>query len=121
LVLGAHALELATDLLELAGGALVDQHEHEVAQQLVAAGEQVLQGGASRARVKLRVAQELAQLGNLFLGRDDLRELLAHGRESVLFERGIEQRPRIHTIGDAQSTFSRTERSSSLTASSIRR
>ena len=76
---GGEALELARDLLELPCSVLVDQDEQEVAQQLVASLEQVLERRALRARVELRVAQELAQLGDLGLGLDQLLELFADG------------------------------------------
>jgi hypothetical protein len=66
-VLAGEALELARDLLELPGPVLVDQDQQEVAQQLVASREQVLERGPLRARVELRVAQEPAQLGDFGL------------------------------------------------------
>src|SRR5689334_6281517 len=78
LVLGDQALELARDLLERARAALVGEQEQEVTHELLAAAEHVLECGRPRARVELRIAQQLAQLGHLGLGSDDLLQLLAH-------------------------------------------
>src|ERR687887_2628410 len=84
LVVGDQALELGGDLLEVARTALVCEDEQEVAQQLVGAGEQLLQRRRPGPRVDLRVAQELAQLGHLRLGRHHLRQLLPHSSEAIL-------------------------------------
>src|SRR5215210_2149650 len=102
-VLGDQALELLADLRQPVGAALVDEHEQEVAHQLVAASEHVLERGRARARVDARVAQELAQLGHLGLGRDELPELLAYGLEAPLAERGLEDRVRVDAVDHAHS------------------
>lgn len=121
-MLAGEALELARDLLELPGPVLVDQDEQEVAQQLVASGEQVLERGPLGARVELRVSQEPAQLGDLGLGGGQLLELLADGLEPPLGDGGLEQRACIDAVGDAQFWLpSNAEKSSSPIASWISR
>ena len=102
LVLAGEALELARDLLELPGPVLVDQDQQEVAQQLVASREQVLERGPLRARVELRVAEKPAQLGDGRLGRGQLLELLADGLEPACPDGGLEEGARVDAIGDAQ-------------------
>jgi hypothetical protein len=101
-VLAGEALELARDLLELPGPVLVDQDQQEVAQQLVASREQVLERGPLRARVELRVSQEPAQLGDLGLGGGKLLELLADRLEPAVRDGGLEQGARVDAVGDAQ-------------------
>jgi hypothetical protein len=97
-VLGDQALELARDLLQRARAALVGEDEQEVAQQLLAAAQQVLDCTCARARVELRVAQQLAQLRHLGLRLHDLRQVVADGPEPVLVARRLEQRRRIHAV-----------------------
>jgi hypothetical protein len=102
LVLGCEALELSGDLLELPGPVLVDQNEQEVAQEIVAALEQILERRPLRARVELRVAEKPAQLGDGRLGRGQLLELLADRLEPAVVDGGIEQGARVDAVGDAQ-------------------
>src|SRR5438874_670210 len=54
------ALEVPLDLLDLAGATLLGEEKHEVPHELVGVAEDGLERGALRARVELRVAQELA-------------------------------------------------------------
>src|SRR3954454_15780206 len=121
-VLGSQPLELARDLLELPGPVLVDQHEQEVAQQALAAFEQVLERGWLPARVEVRVSQDVTQGRNFGLRGRQLLELLAHGVEPVTLDRCLEQGPRIHAVDHTHFPLpSRTEKSSSPIASSISR
>src|SRR5215210_6947863 len=97
-VLGDQPLELARDLLELGRAALLDEHEQEVAQELLAAGQHVLERRGARSRVELWVAQQLTQLGHLVLGGDDLRQLLADGVERALGLRRLEECVRVDAV-----------------------
>ena len=101
LVLGDQPLELAGDLLQQAAAALVREQQHEVADELVGALEQVLQRRGLRTRVELRVAQQLAQLGHVGGRLRELGETGANLIEPALVERRVEQRPRVDAVHDA--------------------
>src|SRR5262249_4428875 len=96
------------------------QQEQEVAQQLVVVAEDVLDRGCPRARVELRVAQQLAELGHLRVGLNDLLELLADRLEPGLLQGRLQERVRRDAGGDRPSSCcSSAEKSASPPASSI--
>src|SRR6266540_2249694 len=98
LVLCDEALELARDLLEMRGAALVREQEEEVAQKLVAALEQVPNRLCPGARVELWVAQELPQLRHRGLRFHHLCQLLADGLEPSLILRRVEEGARVDAV-----------------------
>src|SRR5215471_5853235 len=83
LLLGDDALEVARDLLYLAGAALLGEQHQEVPDELLLAAEQLLESRGLEAVVELRVSEELTKLRNLALRLDEVAELFAHGVDPV--------------------------------------
>src|SRR6266511_3134382 len=123
LLLGHQPFELALDLAQLPAAVLLDGEQQEVAQQLVRPAEDVLEHLHFRARVELRVAEHRVELGHVVERRDEVAELLAHGREATVLLRGLEEGARVGAVGDAHAgVFSSSAlKSSDSIASSISR
>src|SRR5207237_5035120 len=95
-----------------------------VRQQDVGLADHLVEQPCLRLRVELRVAQHGAQLGHLLGRGDEVRQLLAHLGQAALVPGGLEQRLGVDAVGDGYEgapSRSRTEKSSSRMASSIRR
>src|SRR5436190_818268 len=120
-VLCDQALELARDVVEDARAAPVRQQEDEIAHEGLAAAEHVLEDRRLGTRVELRISQELSQLRHLLDSLRQLGDLGADRLELVRIERRAEERACVHAVDDCHSLASRTEKSSSPTASSISR
>ena len=117
---GGHPLELLGDLRDLPGAALLDQQAQEVEDERIGLARDRVDGGGLRALVELRVAEQLAELGHLPLGLDEVAEVAADGGHAPGLLRRLEQRARVGAVDDAQTvSFSSTEKSRSPIASSI--
>ena len=97
---GDEALELAGDLVDLAGAALLGEQADEVADEVVVALQQLAERRALRARVELRVAQQAAQLGHVVDGLDERGEVGADGVEAAGVLRRLEERARVGAVDD---------------------
>src|SRR5437763_1577169 len=100
LFLGHQALELAGDLVDLAGAVLLGEQEQKVADELLVAAEELLEHRGLDTLVELGIPEQVAQLGNLALRLDEVAELLAHRVEPVcILGRGVEG-ARVRAVGD---------------------
>src|SRR3954447_11113088 len=119
---GDEAVELARDRPDLARATLLREQADEVDGLLVCVAEHVEQDLRLDALVELGVLEHRGELRHLVDGGREVGQLLAHGLEVVGALRGVEQRPRIHAVRDAQFWLpSSAEKSSSRIDSSIRR
>src|SRR5581483_8088790 len=93
-------LELGGDLVDFSPAPLLDQQAQQVEDERIRVSGDRVDGGALRAAVELRVAQDLLQLGHLVRRLDEVGELLADVAQPPGLLRGLEQRPRIRPMHD---------------------
>src|SRR3954447_239090 len=114
-LLGCHErLVLPRDLRKLGRAALLRENPHEVAHELVGiAAEDVHEDGRLDVRVELGVHEHRVQVGHLLHGGGHVDDVVPDLVELARVARGLEERPRVHPVCDAQVCLSRTLKSSS--------
>ena len=122
-VQGDEAIELARDFLDLADPALLRDESQEVAQQLVVIPDEVLHDLCLHLALDLRAAEYAAQLRDVAECSREVVEPLADLVEPVFLLGGLEQGARVRAVdgGYFAGSSSRSEKSRSLIASSIKR
>ena len=90
------------DLPDLARSPLLDEQTQEVQDQGVGFSRDRLDRRDLGATVELRVAQELVELGHLPRRLDEVAQVLADLCQAPGLLRGLEERPRVCAMDDAQ-------------------
>src|SRR5438105_137099 len=97
-------VELARDLLDLAGAIFLGKQEEEVADELFVPAEQLLERCRLGALIELGVTEERPELRHLALRLDEVAELFAHGVEPAPVPRCFEEGARVHAVRDRHAT-----------------
>jgi hypothetical protein len=92
--------ELPVDGREFGRAALFDDHEQEVAHELVGIAEQLAERGLLRAVVDLWVLEQSAELRHGTRGLDEVAELLGDLAETVLLLRRVKEGAGVDAVRD---------------------